>query len=143
MTTTVFNNEIRPYVQRRGAFKNRSGSVFSAQYHNLYAVFSYGTHFPLYVYDAVAKQWFGTQAKHSKSGGRSLHGGSHTGDHQRWAKPILFEQDDPENIRGVSINWRSTDYLLALIFVSTPSLPCCGHIPGETTSTTNNHPVDS
>jgi len=110
MKTNLSNDEIRPYVQRRDAFKTKSGSVYSEQYHNLYAVFSYGTHFPLYVYDAVAKQWFGNQVKHSKT----------TTTHQRWAKPILDGNDDPDNIRAVSINWRSTDYLLALIFVSTP-----------------------
>ena len=112
MKTNLSNDEIRPYVQRRDAFKTKSGSVYSEQYHNLYAVLSLGTHgwssFPLYVYDAVAKQWFGNQVKYSKT----------TTTHQRWAKPILDGNDDPDNIRAVSINWVTTDYLLALIYVS-------------------------
>jgi hypothetical protein len=43
------NNELRGPIQRREMFKTNSGSVFPRREGNLYVVYSYGTHFPMWV----------------------------------------------------------------------------------------------
>ena len=51
--------------------KNReefvAGNVFALNYHatGYYVVYSYGAHWPLYIYDYNTQQWYGNSDKHS------------------------------------------------------------------------------
>lgn len=44
---------------------------------NIYSVYSYGYHFPMYIYDAKCEKWLGNKDKYSRS----------TGKHQRQTLP--------------------------------------------------------
>lgn len=61
---------------------------------NIYAVYSYGKHFPIYAYDATINKWFGNYDKYSRS----------TTKHQAQACP-----------RGVDIEWTNTNNLIHII----------------------------
>jgi hypothetical protein len=45
----------RPYVTARQPFTNSNGQLFGCYVHGLYVVYSYGAHWPLYIYDGA--QW--------------------------------------------------------------------------------------
>ena len=57
MTTTVVTTgqKCRPYVEARRAFRNSNGQLFGRHERGLYVVYSYGEHWPLYIYDGA--QW--------------------------------------------------------------------------------------
>ena len=61
----------------------------------IYAVYSYGKHFPMYVYDLGAETWFANHNKYSRS----------TTSHQRHATPRPFS----------AMSWVSTESLRRLI----------------------------
>lgn len=61
---------------------------------NIYAVYSYGQHFPMYVYDKSIGKWFGNYDKYSRS----------TSKHQAQARP-----------NGVEIEWTNTINLKNII----------------------------
>jgi hypothetical protein len=42
-----------------------SGSVFTDKTNDLYIVYSYGHHFPMYVYDYAIGKWIGNSSKYS------------------------------------------------------------------------------
>lgn len=66
----------RPYVQRKEPFKNSNGQLY-AQWHGApsgedpnarysrYVVYSYGVHWPLFVYIPQTNQWFENRGRHS------------------------------------------------------------------------------
>lgn len=57
-------NEMRYEVEGLRTFEGNS--VFSNWIHEaMYAVYSYGYHFPMYVYDASIKEWIGNSDKYS------------------------------------------------------------------------------
>ncbi len=79
----VNNRGIRACVDRRMLFKNNNGTVYS-EWHDgpcgrdtIYVVYSYGNHFPLYVYDVQTQQWYGNKDKYSPTTSR----------HQTQARP--------------------------------------------------------
>lgn len=58
-----------------------------------YTVYSYGHHFPIYVWDREAERWYGNKCKYSPT----------TSKHQSQAMPF-----------GVEITWVDTDDLIAI-----------------------------
>lgn len=62
------NTELRGPIERREMFQTNSGSVFPCRAgQKLYIVYSYGHHFPMWVYDAEIDQWFGNADKYSRT----------------------------------------------------------------------------
>jgi hypothetical protein len=61
-------NEMRREVEGRRVFKGNS--VFSEVTENFYTVYSYGYHFPMYVYDYALGDWIGNSDKYSTSTSR-------------------------------------------------------------------------
>ena len=61
-------NEMRSKVEAKQLFKGNS--VFSVWEGNLYVVYSYGYHFPMYVYDDVIGEWIGNTSKYSSTTSR-------------------------------------------------------------------------
>ena len=55
----------RPYVQRKLPFKNSNGQLY-AEWHgdDRYAVYSYGPHWPLFVYVPEVNLWFENKEKY-------------------------------------------------------------------------------
>jgi len=66
----------------------------SYELRNIYAVYSYGQHFPMYVYDKSIDKWFGNYDRYSHS----------TSKHQSQARP-----------NGVEIEWTNTTILKNII----------------------------
>jgi len=89
--TRIANKEAKAYVNRREVFETTNKTMYALQKpEGRYAVYSYGSHFPMYVYDAVAGQWFGNADKYSVTTSR----------HQSQARPDV---DD--------IMWLDTDQM--------------------------------
>lgn len=60
----VANREARTYVNNRDEFKgNNTFGVWENE--SVYVVYSYGKHFPMYVYDGFMDAWFGNHDKYS------------------------------------------------------------------------------
>lgn len=74
MVERVTLKTVRAYVQARKIFKaSHLFSGWTSSDHNLcarYVVYSYGMHFPLYVWDAATNTWYGNSDKHSRSTSR-------------------------------------------------------------------------
>lgn len=66
----VANKDMGGAVTRLALFKNNNETVFSAHFGHLYAVYSYGPHFPMYVFDKDAQMWFGNSSKYSATTSR-------------------------------------------------------------------------
>ena len=71
----VSNNKARQYVEKLEEFQ---GSNTKGIWHNwdniweggakkLYVVYSYGSHFPMYIYDDQENKWIGNKDKYSSS----------------------------------------------------------------------------
>ena len=66
--TRLANTELRGPIERREIFQTNSGSVFPSNYvRGLYIVYSYGYHFPMWLYDRQTAQWFGNADKYSRT----------------------------------------------------------------------------
>jgi len=71
----VANNKARAYVEKLEEFQG--SNMFGKWTINLgngrtesdkvYVVYSYGSHFPMYVYDAKEQKWLGNSDKYSRS----------------------------------------------------------------------------
>lgn len=98
----VSNNKARDYVNILEEFQ---GSNMFGKWHSwdegvdkLYVVYSYGHHFPMYVYDDRENKWIGNKDKYSRSTTR----------HQSQARPSdeitwlnTDEMQDVINYRGI------------------------------------------
>lgn len=66
MTT---NKQARELVLDKQEFKTSNGTIYGT--HNLladtYTVYSYGPHFPMYVYDYTTNQWYGNSDRYSRT----------------------------------------------------------------------------
>lgn len=66
----VSNNKARDYVN---GFKEFQGSNTTGKWLNredtnfIYVVYSYGAHFPMYIYDKKQNKWIGNKDKYSRS----------------------------------------------------------------------------
>ena len=65
--TRLANAETSGPIKRREMFKTNSGAVFPRREGDLYVVYSYGDHFPMWVYDGHINQWFGNQDRASRT----------------------------------------------------------------------------
>jgi hypothetical protein len=106
--TTVSNREIRNLVTNREVFKTHNGTVFSENKDNLYVVYSYGHHFPMYAYDAEAREWFGNADKYSPTTSR----------HQSYARP------------DSSVEFMPSELLRSLVDRGSYAAYCAKHVRG-------------
>jgi hypothetical protein len=68
MTTYSSNKEADYYTTNREPFKG--SNTWGEWIKELYVVYSYGRHFPIYVWDEELGLWFGNQDKYSRSTSR-------------------------------------------------------------------------
>jgi len=68
---------MRQLVTNREAFKNHNKTVYAEDRGSIYVVYSYGSHFPMYVYDNERREWYGNEDKYSSTTSR----------HQSHARP--------------------------------------------------------
>lgn len=98
----IANKNCRSYVEDRCVFEgsnlwgawHKSTLVESTDKH--YVVYSWGYHFPMYIYDDNTGQWFGNKDKFSQS----------TSKHQSQARP-----------HDVDITWLTAAYMSTLAVV--------------------------
>lgn len=69
MANYIPGTNVRPYVQQKVNFTNSSGSLYGSYSYSLrqYAVYSYGPHWPLFIYSAITKTWYVNTDKHSRT----------------------------------------------------------------------------
>ena len=96
MTKRVNNSDMWRYTTDRQEFKNHNETAWGEWRDNLYIVYSYGQHFPMYVYDEQADRWYGNRDKFSRTTTR----------HQTNSQP-----------EGVPIEWTDTKHLMAIILL--------------------------
>ena len=78
----IANRDVRSYVARKEEFETNNQTIFAKERKyqdgtHVYVVYSYGNHFPMYVYDYVTGQWYGNSDKYSRT----------TSSHQNYARP--------------------------------------------------------
>ena len=61
----VANKDAKQYIDRQEKFIG--SNTFGEQADNLYVVYSYGHHFPMYIYDRQAGEWIGNKGRDSVS----------------------------------------------------------------------------
>lgn len=72
----ISNSKMHEYTTDYKAFRNNNDTVYAKYEHHvgqdndLYVVYSYGVHFPMYIYDTSIEQWFGNGDKYSPTTGR-------------------------------------------------------------------------
>lgn len=80
------NSDARRFIEYRDEFETNNKTMFGMwhtthdqgeQIDKVYAVYSYGFHFPMYVYDSQAGVWVGNKDKYSRT----------TSSHQTKARP--------------------------------------------------------
>lgn len=91
----IANRDAGNYTSRREEF---TGSNLYARWikprhaegdgDGLYVVYSYGEHWPLYVYDDQAGRWYGNETKNSQSTGRHR-----SQAHPRWSGSFSYRND--------------------------------------------------
>ena len=62
----ISNRNASSYVHKKKEFQGNN-TYGRWENTNIYAVYSYGTHFPIYVYDKSYDVWFGNKKKYSKT----------------------------------------------------------------------------
>ena len=87
-------SDMQEHTTNHKQFKNSTETVFTKKRRDLYVVYSYGEHFPMYIYDHHVHLWFGNYDKYSPT----------TSKHQTMARPDADE-----------INMLSTEELSALV----------------------------
>lgn len=68
----ITNNQMSEYTTFRRTFRTTNETVYAQYEHNhnnpdsdLYVVYSYGKHFPMYIYDEDTQSWYGNEDKNS------------------------------------------------------------------------------
>lgn len=78
----IANRDSKHFVARREIFK--ANNIFSENYNDrFYVVYSYGYHFPLWVYDRKELQWYGNSDRYSVT----------TSKHKSQSRPEVYSQD--------------------------------------------------
>jgi hypothetical protein len=101
MTNKIANKDARESVNNRHAFQG--SNIFAEVIRNrtygcnedLYVVYSYGEHFPMYVYDYTTREWYANSDKYSPT----------TSKHQSQCRPSFeiareFNTEDLINLIG-------------------------------------------
>ena len=65
-----FNSGTSGYGNRGCALYARWRTLGPDELHRLYVVYSYGTHFPIYIFDPKAECWYGNKDKYSPTTSR-------------------------------------------------------------------------
>jgi len=65
-TPTINNNQMSEFTTHRRHFKTNNETVYTQTYREMYIVYSYGLHWPMYVYDDASQSWFGNSTKYNK-----------------------------------------------------------------------------
>lgn len=66
----IQNADVRDYVNRRERFITGNKTMYSVIKNDMYIVYSYGEHWPMYVYDAIGREWFSNKDKSSRTTGK-------------------------------------------------------------------------
>ena len=66
----IANRDAREYVNKLIEFKG--SNTFSKRTPNKYIVYSYGEHWPLFVFDISTNQWYGNNDKFSRTTSKHL-----------------------------------------------------------------------
>jgi hypothetical protein len=66
----IANRQMRDAVNKRQSFTNNNFTAFSTNSNTLYVVWSYGRHYPMYVYDKDTSSWFGNDDKSTRTTNR-------------------------------------------------------------------------
>lgn len=90
----VANKDMSGQVTYRNDFENNNQTAWGKHVDDLYVVYSYGFHFPMYIYDYKAEQWFGNEDKYSSTTSR----------HQSYARP-----------RNVEITYLDTEMMRRIV----------------------------
>lgn len=61
--TKISGQKARAYVQARKPFTNHNGQLYGKWEGDRYVVYSYGAHWPLFIYDAALRVWFENEDK--------------------------------------------------------------------------------
>ena len=100
MTNKIANKNAREYVNRCEDFTGNN--TFGQREINQYVVYSYGHHFPMYVYDYTTQEWYANSDKYSPT----------TSKHQSQCRPSYeiareFNTADLKNLidRGSLAEW--------------------------------------
>ena len=75
MKTTANVYDARECVEKREQFKNRSESIFTtgasitewSEGDSLYIVYSYGSHYPMFIYDYTCERWYANEDYYSQT----------------------------------------------------------------------------
>lgn len=108
MTNKIANRDASQYVNRCEEFQGSNIFAEVKNHHtcgcneDLYAVYSYGYHFPMYVYDYTTQEWYANSDKYSQT----------TSKHQSQCRPSFeiareFNTADLQNLidRGSLAEW--------------------------------------
>ena len=74
---TISNTEMSDYTTELQPFTTHTESVWTDDIGDMYVVYSYGTHFPIYMFDHRTEMWFGNSDRFSPTTSR----------HQTLARP--------------------------------------------------------
>jgi len=98
------NSDVSRFIEYRDAFETNNKTMFGQWHHtaeyngdehlNVYAVYSYGYHFPMYVWDDQAQVWIGNKDKYSRT----------TTTHQNKARPSapIMHWFDTETVKRIA-----------------------------------------
>lgn len=76
----------------RMVYKDGQVKLANEQPHRVYVIYSYGQHFPMYVYDSETEQWYGNYDKYSRT----------TSTHQSKYRPYeVAKMMDTESLKRV------------------------------------------
>ena len=100
----IANVDMGDAVSSLTPFENSNGSVFGRDVDDMYVAYSYGKHFPMYVYDYASRSWFGNNTEQYSPT---------TTRHQRLARPDVAD-----------INWVDTDYLTDMVHSGSYAAHC-------------------
>ena len=59
----IQNADVRDYVNKRKQFTTGNKTMYSVTKDDIYIVYSYGEHWPMYIYDAIGREWFSNKDK--------------------------------------------------------------------------------
>lgn len=111
--TRVANHSAREYVQRRKPFQG-SNCWGEKAGPDRYVVYSYGTHFPMFVYDSG--KWYGNKERYSRSTGRQ-----YSQLHPLADGMTYFDTDDMSFIADHGFMNFLTRRLTGAVFISAPA----------------------
>ena len=89
----ISNKNAREYVNNKEHFTGNN--IFAEWKGNTYTIYSYGTHFPMYVYDQGSNMWIGNAERYSQSTSR----------HQSQARPNHVDKwVDTESLKKIVVD---------------------------------------